>query len=47
MDEDEDGDDKDTGMGVDCLVDYDLSSKQSEISLLPVPVFRGPADLSI
>ena len=49
MDEDEDGDDKGTGKGkvMDCLVSDDLSSAQSRTSLLPVPVFRGPADSSI
>ena len=51
MDEDEDGDDKGTGKGKvkveDCLVTDDLSSAQSKTSLLPLPVFRGPADSSI
>ena len=51
MDEDEDGDDKGTGKGKvkveDCLVTDDLSSAQSKTSLLPVPVFRGPADASL
>ena len=46
---DEDGDDNGTGKGkgVDCLGSDDLSSAQSKTSLLPVPVFRGPADSSL
>ena len=47
MDEDEDGDDKGKVKVEDCLVTDDLSSAQSKTSLLPVPVFRGPADSSI
>ena len=49
MDEDEHGDDKGTGKGkvVDCLGSYNLSSAQSKTLLLPVPVFRGPADSSL